>query len=158
VTVFQEAEMLRQVPFFEKVDLPRLKLIAFTSRAMRYAAGEVLMEKNEASDCAYVILEGEVEVLGETSEGEFVVARFPRNSLVGEMSLLLDAPRIATVRATTPVRALRIAGDQFLRLLCENPSCSLHVMRVLSARLARATQRLEQLTEKLQETGDGAVT
>jgi CRP-like cAMP-binding protein len=155
VTVFQEAEMLRQVPLFEKVDLTRLKLIAFTSRAMRYAAGEVVMQKNEVSDCAFVILEGEVEVVGETAEGEFVVARFGRNSLVGEMSLLLDAPRVATVRATTPVRALRIAGDQFLRLLCENPSCSLHVMRLLSTRLTRATRRVEELTGKLQEAGNG---
>jgi CRP-like cAMP-binding protein len=155
VTVFQEAEMLRQVPFFEKVDLPRLKLIAFTSRAMRYAAGEVMLQRNEASDSAYVILEGEVEVLGETSEGEFVVARFGRNSLIGEMSLLLDAPRVATVRAATPVRALRIDGEQFLKLLSDNPGCSLHVMRVLSSSLAKATRRLEQLTQELQKTGNG---
>jgi CRP-like cAMP-binding protein len=151
VTVFQEAEMLRHVPFFKKVELAKLKLVAFTSRAIRFAPGEMLMTKGEASDCAYVILEGEVEVIGETSAGEFVVAVIGCNALVGEVSVILGGQRTATVRAKGAVRALRIAADAFLRLLCENASCSQHVMRVLSARLAQATQREESLTEQLQE-------
>jgi len=151
VTVFQEAEMLRQVPFFEKVDLAKLKLVAFTSRAIQFAAGETLMTKGEASDCAYVILEGEVEVLGETNAGEFVVTVIGCHALVGEMSVILEGPRVATVRAKGAVRALRIAADAFLRLLCENPSCSQHVMRVLSARLSRATRHVETLTGQLQQ-------
>jgi CRP/FNR family transcriptional regulator, cyclic AMP receptor protein len=157
VTVFQEAEMLHQVPFFAKVDMAKLKLVAFTSRAVRFAPGEALMVKNEPSDAAYVILEGEVEVMGETSAGEFVVLVIGTRSLVGEMSLLLDAPRVATVRAKGPVRALRIDGDVFLRLLSENPGCSLHVMRVLSSHLAKSTRQVERLTQKLQQAmpGDG---
>ncbi len=155
MTVFQEAEMLHQVPFFAKVDMAKLKLVAFTSRAVRFAPGEPLMVKNESSDAAYVILEGEVEVMGETSAGEFVVMVIGPHSLVGEMSLLLDSPRVATVRAKGPVRALRIAADTFLRLLSENPGCSLHVMRVLSSHLAKSTRRVEQLTQKLQEAMPG---
>ena len=127
------------------------KLLAFTSELHCFAPGDTLMRQGEPADCAYVILEGEVEVMGETSSGEFVVTVMGHNSLVGEMSLLLDAPRVATVRAKGPVRALRITGDTFLRLLCENPGCSLHVMRVLSSHLAKSTRRVEQLTQKLQE-------
>ncbi|MFI4903266.1 MAG: hypothetical protein ACHP91_07615, partial [Burkholderiales bacterium] len=70
MTVFQEAEMLHQVPFFAKVDMAKLKLLAFTSRAVRFAPGEPLMVKHEPSDAAYVILEGEVEVMGETTADE----------------------------------------------------------------------------------------
>lgn len=162
VTVFDEAEALRQVPFFEKVDMAKLKLLAFTSRAIRLAPGETLVVKGESSDCAYVILEGEVEVLGETSAGEFVVTTFGRNALVGELSVILNGPRVATVRAKGDVRVLRIAADAFLKLLCENPGCTQHVMRLLSARLAKATRKVEALTEKLQEaqpgTYDDAVT
>jgi CRP/FNR family cyclic AMP-dependent transcriptional regulator len=156
VTVFQEAEMLRKVPFFEKLDPAKLKLLAFTSRAMRFAPGEILMTKGESSDSAYVILEGEVEVLGETSGGEFVVAVVGCNALIGEMSLILNGPRVATVRAKDAVRALRISADVFLRLLCENPSCSLHVMRMLSTRLAKTLRTLEALTEQLEaQPGSG---
>lgn len=156
MTVFQEAEMLRKVPFFEKLDPAKLKLLAFTSRAMRFAPGEILMTKGESSDSAYVILEGEVEVLGETHAGEFVVAVVGSNALIGEMSLILDGPRVATVRARSAVRTLRISADVFLRLLCENPSCSLHVMRTLSTRLAKAMRTLETLTERLEaQPGSG---
>ncbi len=151
MTVFQEAEMLRKVPFFEKLDPAKLKFLAFTSRAMRFAPGENLMVLGESADSAYVILEGEVEVLGETHGGEIVLAVVGCHALVGEMSLILEAPRVATVRAKNAVRALRIAKDVFLRLLVENPSCALHVMRSLSTRLTETLRALESLTEQLRD-------
>ena len=77
--VFQEAEMLRRVPFFGGLDSAKLKLLAFTSRALKFAPGEDLMRKGDSADSAYVILEGEVEIMGETSAGEFVVAVFMEN-------------------------------------------------------------------------------
>ena len=160
--VLQEAEMLRKVPFFGGLDPAKLKLLAFTSRAQRFASGENLMRAGEMADSAYVILEGEVEILGETSAGEFVVAVQGRNALIGEMGVIMNAPRTATVRAKDAVRALRIAGDVFLRLLTDNPDCALHVMRVLSARAAVGLREMELLKGQLQEaqaaSGRGAAT
>ena len=91
--------MLRRVPFFGGLDSAKLKLLAFTSRALRFAPGEDLMRKGESADSAYVILEGEVEIIGETGAGEFVVAVVGRNSLQGEMGVIMNAPRGLTVRA-----------------------------------------------------------
>jgi CRP-like cAMP-binding protein len=142
VDVLHEAEMLRKVPFFGGLDSSKLKLLAFTSRALRFAAGESLVRKGESADSAYVILEGAVEIMGETSEGEFVVAVLERNASIGEMGVIMNAPRAATVRAKGPVRALRISGDVFLRLITENPNCALDVMRQLSGRLAASNDRL----------------
>jgi CRP-like cAMP-binding protein len=163
VDVFQEAELLRKVPFFGGLDSAKLKLLAFTSRALRFAPGEVLMRKGESADSAYVILEGEVEIIGETAAGEFVVAVVGRNELQGEMGVILNAPRGATVRAKTPVRVLRIAGDVFLRLISENPDCALDVMRQLctrltasNARLANAQRELEMLKEEVTKSERGA--
>ena len=140
--VFKEAEMLRRVPFFGGLDAAKLKLLAFTSRALKFAPGEDLMRKGDASDSAYVILEGEAEVVGETSEGEFVVAVLRSNDLTGEMGVIRNRPRGATVRAKTPVRALRIASEVFLGLITENPECALDVMRQLSARIDASNARL----------------
>lgn len=157
--VFQEAEMLRRVPFFGGLDSAKLKLLAFTSRALKFAPGEELMHKGDSADSAYVILEGEVEIMGETSAGEFVVAREGRNSLIGEMGVITNSPRGATVRARDGVRALRISGDVFLRLITENPDCALDVMRQFSARVAASNARLvaaqrdlEALKEQLRDT------
>lgn len=143
--------MLRKVPMFGGLNPAELKLLAFTSRVVRLAPGESLMRKGESADCAYVILEGEVEVLGETSAGEFVIAVQGRNAMIGEMGVLSDAPRSATVRAKDAVRALRISGENFLRLACENPDRALHVMRQLSARLAAGLRAQESLKEQLQK-------
>jgi CRP-like cAMP-binding protein len=142
--------MLRKVPFFGGLDPAKLKLLAFTSRALKFAQGEALMRKGDPAENAYVILEGEVEILGETPAGEFVVAVVGANQLQGEMGVITNTPRGATVRARTPVRALRISGDVFLRLLTENPECALHVMRELCARIATANARLTAAVRDLE--------
>lgn len=161
--VFQEAEMLRRVPFFGGLDSAKLKLLAFTSRALKFAPGEDLMKKGAAADSAYVILDGEAEVIGETSGGEFVVAVLGSNELIGEMGVIRGRPRGATVRAKTPVRALRIASEVFLGLITENPECALDVMRQLSARvdasnarLAAAQRELESLRKQAGNSGSAA--
>jgi CRP-like cAMP-binding protein len=159
VDVFQEAELLRKVPFFGGLEPAKLKLLAFTSRAVRFGPGEHLMSRGEPSDSAYVIIEGEVEILGETPAGEFLIGVVGRNALIGEMGVITNAPRGTTVRAKGDVRALQIAGEIFLRLLTDNPGCALHVMRELSgrvnagnARLAAAQRDVESLKLRLQAT------
>jgi len=151
--------MLRKVPFFGGLDSAKLKLLAFTSHALKFAPGEALMRKGEPADNAYVILEGEVEIVGETNAGEFIVAVVGRNELQGEMGVITNTPRGATVRAKTAVRALRISGDVFLRLISENPECALDVMRQLcarvnasNARLAAAQRDLESLKVQLRQS------
>lgn len=162
--VFQEAEMLRKVPFFRGLDSAKLKLLAFTSHALRFAPGEILVRKGDPGDSACVILEGEAEILGETSAGEFVLAVLGPNSLIGEMGVIQNVPRGANVRAKSPVRALRISGDVFLRLISENPECALDVMRQLcarvaasNARLAAAQRDLESLRAQLAKTQPASV-
>ncbi|HVN34283.1 MAG TPA: cyclic nucleotide-binding domain-containing protein [Casimicrobiaceae bacterium] len=152
--VFKEAEMLRRVPFFGGLDGAKLKLLAFTSRALKFAPGEHLMKKGEAADSAYLILDGEAEVISETSEGEFVVGMLRSNDLTGEMGVIRNRPRGATVRAKTPVRALRIAADVFLRLITENPECALDVMRQLSARIDASNARLAAAQRELDTLRD----
>lgn len=161
--VFQEAEMLRKVPFFGGLDPAKLKLLAFTSQSLRFAPGEIVVRKGDPSDSAYVILDGEVEVLGESSAGEFVVAVLGRNVSIGEMGVIQNAPRGATVRAKQAVRALRISGEVFLRLVAENPGCALDVMRQLcerisasNARLAAAQRELETLRGRASAGGTAA--
>jgi len=150
VDVFKEAEMLRRVPFFGGLDAAKLKLLAFTSRPLKFAPGEYLIKKGDASDSAYVILEGEAEVIGETGEGEFVVAVLRSDELIGEMGVIRNRPRGATVRAKTPVRALRIASEVFLGLISENPECALDVMRQLSARIDASNTRLATAQRELE--------
>jgi CRP-like cAMP-binding protein len=141
--VDNEAAQLARVPMFGKLDPARLKLLAFTSRALRFAPGEILVRQGEPSDSAYLIFEGEVEILGSTGKDEFLIGTAGANELIGEMGVLMNRARSTTVRAKNDVRALRIGAPMFLRLLSENPEVALDVMRVLCERLAGTTHLLE---------------
>jgi CRP/FNR family cyclic AMP-dependent transcriptional regulator len=150
VDVTQEAEMLRKVPLFSGLSASELKLLAFTSELRCFGIGDVLMRQGDPADCAYVMLEGEAEVLTETKGGEFVVAVLGPNAVPGEIGVLTDAPRTATVRAKTQVKALRISPEVFLRLASGRPERALHVMRQLSAHIANDLRALASLNEELQ--------
>ena len=154
--VSQEAEMLRNVPLFSGMSASELKLLAFTSEVHCFAPGEILMRQGDPADCAYVILEGEADVLARTHAGEFVVATLGRNAVPGEIGVLTDAPRTATVRATTPLRALRISPEVFLRLASSRPDRALHVMRQLSAHIANDLRALATLKEELSKAQTAA--
>ena len=141
--------MLRNVPLFSGLSAAELKLLAFTSEVHCFAPGDILMRQGDVADCAYVILEGEAEVLARSHAGEFVVATLGPNAMPGEIGILTDAPRSATVRARTRLRALRISPDVFLRLASGRPERALHVMRQLSAHIAKDLVTLAALKEEL---------
>lgn len=146
----KEAECLCNVPMFAKLDPSKLKLLAFTSQLLDFDDGEVLFRFGDRADCAYVIIGGEVEILSETDAGVFVAGVLGKNELVGEMAILTNSPRSATIRARGEVVALRIAEDVFLNLLAENSEVALDVMRQLSQKLARSHHQFEELQRKLQ--------
>ena len=148
-----EAEILRKVPMFSKMELPKLKLLAFTSELCTYEEGEVLFEAGDAADSAYVIMEGKVEIVVETGAGPVVEGVLGRNELFGELAVLTSSPRSAAIRACSGLVALRITGEMFLRLLAENPEVALDVMRQLSDKLVRAHDQFIGLQKRLQQLG-----
>ena len=142
MTLETEVQSLRQVPMFRDVDPARLKLLAFTSERVQFAAGQRFFAQGDVADAAYVILEGQAEVRLNTPGGEIKVADLGRNALVGEMGILSDAPRSATVVAGEPTTALRIDKRVFLELLIQFPQMSIAVMRELASRLERTNAQL----------------
>lgn len=143
--------MLRKVPLFSGLSASELKLLAFTSELHCFEPGDVLMRQGDPADCAYVILEGEADVLAQTASGDFVIAVLGPNAVPGEIGVLTDAPRTATVRAKTRLKALRISPEVFLRLASGRPERALHVMRQLSAHIANDLRALASLKEELQQ-------
>jgi CRP-like cAMP-binding protein len=151
VDVSEEADLLQNVPLFSGLSASERKLLAFTSQLHCFAPGDVLMRQGEPADCAYVILDGEVEVLGASSGGDFVVATLGRNAMPGEIGVFTDAPRSATVRARNAVRALRISPEVFLKLASGRPERALQVMRQLSSHIANDLRTLAALKDELQK-------
>jgi CRP-like cAMP-binding protein len=144
-----EADALRKVPMFAKLDPSKLRLLAFTSQLLTFEDAEILFKQGDPSDSTYLVLLGEMEVLAGSDYDPVVAGVLGANELVGEMGVLANAPRSATIRARGAVRALRIEADTFLELLAENPGVALDVMRQLSGKLARSHRQFEQLQVEL---------
>ena len=132
MTLEAEVQSLRQVPMFKDIDPARLKLLAFTSERVQFAGGQRFFAQGDPSDSAYVILDGRASVLLNTPNGEIQVAELGGNALVGEMGILSDTPRSATIAAAEPTTALRIDKRVFLELLAQFPQMALAVMRELA--------------------------
>ena len=116
-----EVGMLRQVPLFSGVAPAKLKLLAFTSDRVTYAPGQILFRQGDVGDAAYVVLSGKADVLVDSPTGQIKVAELEPNAIVGEIAILCNVSRTATVRATTSVEALRIRKDHFLRCSANFP-------------------------------------
>jgi CRP/FNR family cyclic AMP-dependent transcriptional regulator len=146
----QEADLLRKVPMFAKLEPSKLKLLAFTSESFKFKNAEELFQTGDPADCAYVIMSGEVAIMVVTESGEESAFERDSNELVGEMGILTNSPRSTSVRARGEVTAMRINDEAFIRLLRENSEIALNVMRQLVDRLAQSTVRYEEVQNKFQ--------
>jgi CRP-like cAMP-binding protein len=138
----EEVDALRRVPLFAKMDLGKLKLLAFTSEKLEYQSGQELCRQGDTGDAMYIIMAGEADVIVATPGGERTVASLGKNSFVGEIAILCDVPRTATVRAKQQLSALRISKELFFRLVGEFPQIAVEIMRELAHRLDRTTKDL----------------
>lgn len=147
----QEVSSLRRIPLFAHIDTAKLKLLAFTSERLAFESGQELFRQGDPGDAAYVILDGEADVLVDTPAGELRVAHFKRNAFVGEIAILCDTPRTATVRPTTTLQVLKIKKEQFLKLISEFPELSVEMLKELAGRLARTTAELTEARNRLNQ-------
>ncbi len=151
----EEVETLRQIPLFAKVDPSKIKLLAFTSERVVFQPGDFVCQQGEMGDAAYVIMNGQADVMVNTPSGPITVATMNKNDVVGEIAILINIPRTATIKAASELTTLRITKDQFFRMTGEFPEMAVEMMRVLAERLVRTTEELQKAKESLQKEDDG---
>jgi len=151
----QEFELLRRVPIFTEIEPVKLKLLAFMSERVAFDPGKLLMGQGDPADAAYLIIEGHAEVIAETPAGPVILATVGANEIVGEMGILCNAPRNATVRAKDRLVALRISKELFMRMVREFPNIAVSIMQELAHRLEANNNQLRAAlaeTKRLRET------
>ena len=144
----EEVEILKGVPIFAKMEPSKLKLLAFTGERMNFAEGQELFHQGDAGDAMYVILAGVADVLIDSPGGPITVAQLKKNNFVGDMAILCDVPRTATIKAREPLTTLKISKDMFYRLVAEVPQMAIEVMRELAHRLEDTNKKLREATAK----------
>ncbi|MGH6943395.1 MAG: cyclic nucleotide-binding domain-containing protein [Geminicoccaceae bacterium] len=160
MSLTKDVEVLKSIPLFAKIDPAKLKLLAFTSERLEFMAGEELCHQGDMADAAYIILEGEADVLVDSPRGALRVATVGKNDIVGEIAILCNVPRTATVTASSDLATLRISKDGFFHLVTQFPLIGVEVMHELASRLHHTTQALTVAKSKLKElekATDGAV-
>lgn len=137
-----EVKALAATTLFRSVDPAQLQLISMMADLRNFDDGENIITQGEEAEAAFVVLDGQTEVIIELDGKEQVVAEIGQNDVIGEMGVLNDHRRSATVRAKGPVRVLRIAQSDMLDLVRQFPNLALEMLRVLSNRLNETTRKL----------------
>ncbi|HJY31491.1 MAG TPA: MFS transporter [Actinomycetota bacterium] len=109
--------LLRAIPFFAPLPAPAMERVMADLIATEAAAGDLLIREGDPGDRFYVIVEGEVAI---TRRGEHVSEQGP-GAYVGEIALLRDVPRTASVTAKTPLRLLALEREPFLLAVTGHP-------------------------------------
>jgi putative nucleotidyltransferase with HDIG domain len=109
-------------PLFYSLNDSVLSSIAEKVQLVTFRKGEDIVEEGEIGDSFYLIKEGRVRVLKRTEDSELVLSELGQAEGFGEMSLIIDQPRSATVRAIGNVEALKLTKDDFQGLMRTLPS------------------------------------
>jgi CRP-like cAMP-binding protein len=153
MSIEDEVGVLRRVPLFAHIDSAKLKLLALTSQRLTYEPGQIVFEQGAEADAAYVVLEGRADIVVDTPTGPLSLLQVERNAIVGEIGILCDVPRTATIKAIDRLVALRIGKAQFLELLSKFPQISVEIMRILAQRLSNTSSELTEARNRLRELG-----
>ena len=130
---------LRRVPLFEGLDPEDLQRISSTAIEHVYPAGEPLVREGDVGDTLIVIVEGSVRVVKAEPDGsERLIRTYTAGDHIGELAVLREAPRAATVLAEDDgVRGLVIGGDGLKAILRERPDAAMAMLATLSERISR---------------------
>src|SRR5947208_17161951 len=124
-----ETAFFRKFDLFAELDERELSSIAAVAKVRRYAKDDVVFHADESGDIFCLIKEGQVKVTMISPEGkEIILSMLGAGEFFGEMALLDDEPRSATVIATEALDVVTIWRSDFLQLLQENFSITRKVL------------------------------
>jgi HEAT repeat protein len=139
LSTIERVLFLHNVPMFADVAPQDLERVAELVEERGYADGEVIASEGEIGEEEYIIVEGTIRVVQDRDGTEHELARRGAGDVVGGLSLLRKAPRIASLVADGDVRTISISYRDVESVLRERPKIAMAAMRVLADRLAEAS-------------------
>ena len=144
--------VLRSLPLFADLSEDDLNWLSAKAEPVDIRAGEFLIREGEPGDAAFIVLDGEFEIIKKSDQRDIVIALREHGAVIGEMALLDNAPRNASVRAMRDSRLLRISAEVFFELIERSAAAVKAVLRTVSARLQQNEAMLRQ-SEKMAALG-----
>jgi serine/threonine protein phosphatase PrpC/CRP-like cAMP-binding protein len=147
--VDRTVDILKKIPLFQYMNYKELLAILAITRRRQYGPGEIIVREGEAGDEFFVLLRGEVEV----RKGDAFFASLATGGHFGEMALIDQAPRSATVKTVEPTHVLVIARDGLMKLMRKDSMLSVKLLwafsLVLSERLRQTNETVISLRSEL---------
>ncbi len=138
-------DVLRQVWLFSGLDEQQLDAVSSLTFQKRFGPGELIVEEGRTGNGMYAIISGNVEAVKALgTEQERIVNRLGTGEVFGEMALLGEWPRTATVRAIDEVECLGIDRWVFLTQLERHPQVGIKLLQVLAQKLRDSDARLDE--------------
>lgn len=136
---------ISNIGFFEPMTSEECNFVAERGKIKTWQAGEVILEQGEEGRSMFVILGGLVKayIIGQNNE-EAYVGQIQTGELFGEMSLLTNEPRSATVKSVTPVTTMEITQDIFEHLLTKRPSLGEKLSEIIAIRQRKSADIVSQ--------------
>jgi len=128
----EKVRLISRIPLFETCSQADLARIATIMVQVDVPDGEVLIRQGDPGDLFFVLVKGSAEV----RKGNRRIATLGAGDFAGEIALLTNAPRMATVRTTSPVTALRATHEGFSALLDTSPRIERKLLKALANRVA----------------------
>src|SRR2546430_14120916 len=153
----QVVDVLQGVPLFQGLPRTDLERIAHLVKGRKVEAGELIFKEGDAGDKFYIVFSGSVEIIKERARGDTERLAVKRGGeAFGEMSLLSDAPRSASVRATESTQLLVVSRKDFDDLL-GGESLALRLMQGLAKALRALDVRFAARESSVQGPGNADV-
>jgi CRP/FNR family transcriptional regulator, cyclic AMP receptor protein len=136
-------ELLGRVPLFSTLERADLEQIAQLAVPRSFAPSEVVFREGDASDTCYIVREGRARAIRTHRDGRTItLARFGSGDIFGELALLEDEKRSATIEAIEPTTVVALLGPDMRRLLGEHAEISSRLVIALGRRLRETNERL----------------
>ena len=134
---------LKSAPIFAGLDSEELAALADIALEHEYRPGEIIFEQDQAAHHLYVLVKGEVDVFHKANGHEYPIAVLHEKECFGEMAVLDDEHRSASIRAAEATLVLKIDRESFRELILERPQIAFAIFKILSSRLRLKNLEIE---------------
>lgn len=147
----ETVELLAQVPLLRTLPADDLARFAARTQTFEFGPEHDVVEIGTPGRSLFLILDGTVRVLYPSQNTDFELARLGRGEFFGEMALLNDKPRSATVRTVDDVRVVALDKADFRAVVSEHPRLALELLEVMSVRIRNADEQISGLSDQAME-------
>jgi CRP-like cAMP-binding protein len=139
----KDLQLLKCITMLTNISDEHLKLLAYVSQRIIFEKGETILHEGETGDDAFIICQGRASVFKNIKGQSVQINTLAEGDVFGELAVIANCPRSATIVAETNMVVLRIVKEVFLNLMAQYPQeVGLRVMQAIVNRLFLAEKRL----------------